>query len=169
MASPWKLLARLVSPLRQQRQEHGPTDEVKPDVFAIAKPAELAGNNGVNEADPPADEKPPTHDQSEPVSTEANHSEGTASTVGGSVDIEAAKPLAAPDPAVAKVATRKHGRRGKKGETAEVVTPTSLRVATLSDDAITLDGEIKLLRDQLAKKLQLQNAQLKRMLQRFER
>lgn len=39
----------------------------------------------------------------------------------------------------------------------------------LSDDAINLDKEIALLRDQLARKLQIQNTQLKRMLQRFER
>jgi hypothetical protein len=39
----------------------------------------------------------------------------------------------------------------------------------MSDDAISLDGEIRLLRDQLARKLRLQNAQLKRMLDRFER
>jgi hypothetical protein len=34
---------------------------------------------------------------------------------------------------------------------------------------MSLDKEISLLREQLANKLQLQNAQLKRMLARFER
>ncbi|CDZ31225.1 Hypothetical protein, partial CDS, partial [Neorhizobium galegae bv. officinalis] len=42
MASPWKLLARLVSPRRQQTQEHGSTDDVKPELLAIAKPTETA-------------------------------------------------------------------------------------------------------------------------------
>ncbi|CAN7550107.1 hypothetical protein LJR255_003911 [Pararhizobium sp. LjRoot255] len=55
-----------------------------------------------------------------------------------------------------------------KAEKAEVVPQPSPGVPTVSDDAISLDEEIRLLRDQLARKLQLQNAQLKRMLERFE-
>lgn len=57
MASPWKLLARLVSPRRQQRQEHGSTDDVKPDASAIAKATDTAANNDLNAADRPAGEK----------------------------------------------------------------------------------------------------------------
>ncbi|MHC2302866.1 hypothetical protein ACVJBD_007133 [Rhizobium mongolense] len=66
-------------------------------------------------------------------------------------------------------ATRKLRKRGKTAETIEAVPPPSPGVPTVSDDAISLDEEIRLLRNQLARKLQLQNAQLKRMLERFER
>ncbi|WP_105439947.1 hypothetical protein [Neorhizobium sp. T25_13] len=155
MASPWKLLARLVSPRRQQRREHGSTDDVKPDVLAIAKPTETAADNGLNATDPKVDEKPVAYEQSEAVP-------------------------AAPDPGAAahdalkssqtgEGATRKRSTRHKKTEPIEAVPPPSLGVPAVSDDAIRLDEEIRLLRDQLARKLQLQNAQLKRMLERFER
>ncbi|MCJ9673046.1 MULTISPECIES: hypothetical protein [unclassified Neorhizobium] len=171
MASPWKLLARLVSPRRQQRQEHRSTDDVKPDVLAIAKPIETVADIGLNAADPPIDEKPVAYDPSEAVSADPDHPEETASGVHGTVDIEGARRVEAADPALAddagtaardalkpsqtgEGATRKRGTRGKKAA---------------SDDAIRLDEEIRLLRDQLARKLQLQNAQLKRMLERFER
>ncbi|WP_105439309.1 hypothetical protein [Neorhizobium sp. T25_13] len=186
MASPWKLLARLVSPRRQQRQEHGPTDDVKPDVLAIAKPTETAADNGLNTADPLVDEKPVLHDQSEAVSADPDHSEETASGIHGTADIEGAGPAEAVDPALSdeadtaahdapkpsqagEGATRKRSIRGKKAAGGEAVPPPSPGVPAVSDDAIRLDEEIRLLRDQLARKLQLQNAQLKRMLERFER
>ncbi|MGO7758396.1 hypothetical protein ACC761_14635 [Rhizobium ruizarguesonis] len=171
MASPWKLLARLVSPRRQQRQDHSPTDDAKPDVLAIAKPTDAAAGSGLNTADPPVDEKSVPHDQSEEVSA---------------ADLEGARPLEIADPALSddaditahdapkplqagKGAMRKRSRRGKNAETVEVVPPPSLGDPIVSDDAISLDEEIRLLRDRLRRKLQLQNAQLKKMLQRFER
>lgn len=51
----------------------------------------------------------------------------------------------------------------------DVVPQSSADVPTVSDDTVSLDEEIRVLRQQLAKKLQQQNAQLKRMLERFER
>ncbi|CDZ67241.1 hypothetical protein [Neorhizobium galegae] len=186
MASPWKLLARLVSPRRQQRQEQGLTDDVKPDVLAIAKPTETVADNGLNAADPPVDVKPALHEQSEAVSADPDHSEETASGVHGTADIESARPVEAADPALSddaaavahgalkpshtgEGATRKRSRRGKTTEPIEAVSPPSPGVPAVSDDAISLDEEIRLLRTQLASKLQLQNAQLKRMLERFKR
>lgn len=186
MASPWKLLARLVSPRRQQRQEHGSTDDVKPEVLAIAKPTETAGDNGLNAADRPGDEETVAHDRSAAASAAPDHSEETASSVHGTADIEGDRPLDAADPALSdgagtaardapklsqtgEGATRKRRKMAKSAEPAEAVSPPSPGVPTVSDDAISLDEEIRLLRDQLARKLQLQNAQLKRMLERFER
>ncbi|CAN7587840.1 hypothetical protein LJR235_004217 [Pararhizobium sp. LjRoot235] len=183
MASPWKLLARLVSPRRQQRQEHGSTDDVKPDVLAIARPTETAADKGLNAAGRPADEKPVPHDQMEAVPADPDHFGKTASGVHGTANIEGARSVAAADQAspddahtaahdapkslaTGEGATRKRSKRGKKAERGEVVPQPS--VPTVSDDAISLDEEIRLLRDQLARKLQLQNAQLKRMLERFE-
>ncbi|PKA45019.1 hypothetical protein CWR43_04200 [Rhizobium sullae] len=60
-------------------------------------------------------------------------------------------------------------RRGETAARGEAVPPPSPDAPAVSDDAISLDEEIRLLRDQLARKLQPQNAQLKRMLARFER
>ncbi|MBY5825829.1 hypothetical protein [Rhizobium leguminosarum] len=186
MASPWKLLARLLSPRRQQRQEHGSTDDVKPDVLAIAKPTEAAGYNRLNNADSKVNEKPALHDQSDAVSADPDHSEETGSGVHGTADIERPRPVKAADPVLSddagtatrdapkpsqtgEGAARKRGTRGNKAARDEAVTPSSPGAPTVSDAAISLDEEIRVLRDQLARKLQLQNAQLKRMLKRFER
>ncbi|MGO7428169.1 hypothetical protein ACCT09_52765, partial [Rhizobium ruizarguesonis] len=65
--------------------------------------------------------------------------------------------------------TRKRSMRRTKVEEIAVVLPPSRTVSATFEDAINLDEEIRLLRDQLARKLQIQNTQLKRMLQRFER
>lgn len=101
-------------------------------------------------------------------------------------DIDGAGPVEAADPALfddtgtaahdalkpsqtGEGATRKRCTRHKRTEPIEAVPPPSPGVAAVSDDAIRPDEEIRLLRDQWARKLQLQNAQLKRMLERFER
>ncbi|KAA9383414.1 hypothetical protein [Neorhizobium galegae] len=184
MASPWKLLARLVSPRRQQKQD-GSTDDVKPELLAIAKPTETAADNGLNTAERPVDEKAVADDQLEAVSEAPDHSQ-TASTLHGKADSENARPAEAADPALSddaavvardtrttsqagEGATRKRSRRGKAAETIEAVPLPSPGVPAVSDDAISLDEEIRLLREQLARKLRQQNAQLKRMLERFER
>ncbi|MBC2806913.1 MULTISPECIES: hypothetical protein [Rhizobium] len=184
MASPWKLLAGLVSRRRQQKQEHGSTDDAKPDVLAIAKPTETADNNELDGADRPADEKPVLHGHSAAVPADPDHSEETASVVDDTTDVEGAKPVEASDRALSDEAdtdahvapkafrvvegqTRKRGTRGMKAKTITVVIPPSPSALTASDDAINLDEEIRLLRDQLARKLQMQNEQLRRMLERF--
>jgi hypothetical protein len=185
MASPWKFLARLVSPRRQQRQEHGSTDDVKPNVLAIAKPTETAANDEVNAADRPADEKPVPHGDPAAVLADPDHAKEPASNVDDTTDIESTTLEKAADPSSSNEAdiaadaavkpsridegARKRSRKAKKAEVDHVVSRPPRRVANVSEDAISLDGEIRLLRDQLARKLRLQNAQLKRMLDRFER
>lgn len=183
MASPWKFLARLVSPRRQQRQEHGSTDDVKPDMLAIANLTETAADNGLNTEAPPVDAKPVADEQSEAVSADLDHSDETAHSIHGTADSENAWPAEAADPAlsdepgtIAREApkpsqtgegtTRKRKKLTKSAEPVEAVLPPS---AAAPDDTISLDEEIKVLRSQLAQKLRLQNAQLRRMLQRFER
>ncbi|MBY3219465.1 hypothetical protein [Rhizobium laguerreae] len=186
MASPWKLLARLVSPRRQQRQEHGSTDDVKPDVLAIAKPTETAAKNELNAADRSADEKPTLHSHSAAESVDPDHADKTTSSVNDTTDVESAALDKAADSApfneadiaahaapksseIDESSARKRGRQAKKAKVVDVDSQPSPRVSIVSVDAISLDGEIRLLRDQLARKLRLQNAQLKRMLERFER
>ncbi len=178
MASPWKLLAGLVSRRRQQKQEHGSTDDVKP--------TETAADNRLNAADSAAKEKPVIHEEREAVSADLDHAEEAASSVNDTTDVKSATLTKAVDPALSNEAdvaayaapralpvgerpTRKRSRRSKKAKTIAVVLPPSPGVTAVSDDAVSLDGEIRLLRDQLATKLRLQNAQLKRMLDRFER
>lgn len=186
MASPWKLLARLVSPRRQQRQEHGSIDEMKPDLLAIAKPTETAADNGLSAVDSPVDEEPVADDHREAMSAAPDHPEEATSGLHGTADLEGARHAKPADPALSdeagtaardapkpskagEGAALKRSTRGKKAAGGEAVPPPSPAVPAVSDDAIRLDEEIKLLRDQLARKLQLQNAQLKRMLERFER
>ncbi|WP_222365090.1 MULTISPECIES: hypothetical protein [Rhizobium] len=175
MASPWKLLARLVSPQRQQRQEHGSTDAVK-DVLAIAKPA---ANNELGAADRPADEKSVLQGHSAAAPVDPGRAEEAASAVNGPADIEGAGPEEGADPALfdevdiaahaaGEGQTRKRSTRGKKSKTIAVVLPRPPSVCTASDDAINLNEEIRLLRHQLESKLRMQNAQLKHMLERFE-
>ncbi|MBY5392962.1 hypothetical protein [Rhizobium leguminosarum] len=186
MASPWKLLTRLVSRRRQQRQEQASTDEVKPELaLTTLRPTETAADNGPNSVERPADETPVTHNQHEAVSANPDYSEEAASSVDDTVDIGGARLVEAADPAFSKdadtapydapkpsptdeSATPKRSRRAKETEKVEVVSPPSPAVPTFFDDAICLDEEIRLLRERLARKLQLQNAQLKRMLERFE-
>ncbi|MBX4911024.1 MULTISPECIES: hypothetical protein [Rhizobium] len=176
MASPWKLLARLVSPRRQQRQEQGSTDAVKSDVLAIAKPT---ANNELGAADRPADEKSVLQGHSAAVPVDPGHAEEAASAVDGPTDIDGAGPEEGADPALfdevdiaahaaGEGQTRKRSTRGKKSKTIAVVLPRPPSVSTASDDAINLNEEIRLLRHQLASKLRMQNAQLKHMLERFE-
>ncbi|TAU37447.1 hypothetical protein ELI44_34185 (plasmid) [Rhizobium ruizarguesonis] len=184
MASPWKLLAGLVSRRREQKRS---ADDVKPDVLAIAKPAETATKNELGATDRPADEKPVLDSPSAAVSVDPDQSQETASAVDDRADIEDAKSAEAADPALPDVAntagraapkisrvgggqTRKRSMRRTRVEAiAVVVLPPSQTISAASEDAINLDEEIRLLRDQLARKLQIQNTQLKRMLQRFER
>ena len=186
MASPWKLLARLVSPRRQQRQEHGSTDDAKPDLLAIANLTETAADNGLNTAAPQVAAKPVADERSEAVSADPDHTDETAHGIHGTADSEEVRPAEAADPALSDQAataahtapkpsqtgegvTRKRRKPTKSAEPVEAVLPPSAAAPSVSDDKISLDEEIKLLRNQLARKLQLQNAQLKRMLERFER
>jgi hypothetical protein len=180
MASPWKLLARLVSSRRQPKQDD--VEDVKPDVLAIAGPAETTVEESLHIADRPADEQPLPVDRSNAVSIEPEQSEGSRSNVVGIVENGSAKPglssgTVLPDVGViaAKVketaeATRPERRTlTKKVEAAAVVLRGSPAAPSASDEIVSLNEEIAVLRTQLATKLRLQNAQLKKMLARFER
>ncbi len=178
MASPWKFLTRLVSTRREQKRDNGQIDNVKPEVLAVAGANEAP--TGESLADQPAGDERPRRDQSNPVSTKHVPSEEAGSKVDDTVDSESAKIVETGDPALsndadlakleptAKAASRKQRNRGKKAETIVVVPQVAQVVHTTPDGAMSLDHEIRVLRRQLATKLQLQNAQLKKMLERFE-
>jgi hypothetical protein len=187
MASPWKFLSRFVPGRREQRQEDGKVAAAKPDVLAIAGPAETVAEEGFASTDPLADVELPRPDPSDPVSVETEPVDGAVNeaddtqydvagiVAGGSAptDNTDLAVIPAPDavhlhPPVEGIA-RKQRPRAKKPEQVGVTAQVSLRVDTASDETMSLDQEIRVLRGQLAAKLQLQNAQLKKMLERFER
>jgi hypothetical protein len=182
MASPWKFLARLVSPRRQPKQDDSAIEAVKPDVLAIAGPTETTVEENRHSVDHRADEQPQPGDRSDAAPIAPEPSDQTRSDVVGIVEndsdkLESAFGTVLPDVGVIveKVeqtanATRPERRtRAKKDEAAAVVVQVSPVAASVSDQMAGLDEEIAMLRTQLAGKLRLQNAQLKRMLARFER
>ncbi|MBX5192614.1 hypothetical protein HJB86_27635 [Rhizobium sp. NZLR3b] len=181
MASPLKFLARLM-----RRREIVTVDDVKPDMLAIGDPTEPAAEKSLNTADRPSDEKAQPRNQPDPASATPEPSEEIGSDAQDTADIANAEPVKAADLAsfdgtdiaaahrapelgqTAESAPRKHGSRAKRTEAVAIVSPAS-PVPTFSDKAKSLDEEIRVLRGQLTSKLQLQNAQLKKMLERFER
>jgi uncharacterized protein YijF (DUF1287 family) len=63
---------------------------------------------------------------------------------------------------------RKQRGRSKTSEAA-VAEPSYPAAEVVADGTLSLDAEIRVLKGQLASKLRTQNAQLKKMLERFER
>ncbi|MGR9221379.1 hypothetical protein [Rhizobium leguminosarum] len=186
MASPWKFLARLISPGREQKRENGSTDEVTPDALANAGPTETPPEESLNSAGRPASEELRRHDQSAAVSAEPVHSEQAENDGHDKVERNDAKVVEAADLALfgggidvtpahdavkikrtVEVAPRKQRSRGKEAIPVKNVSQVS-EVAHTAEE-MNLDEEIRVLRGQLARKLKLQNAQLRKMLERFER
>ncbi|WEZ85375.1 hypothetical protein P6U16_24925 (plasmid) [Rhizobium sp. 32-5/1] len=182
MASPWKFLARLVSLRRQPKQDDSAIEAVRPDVLAIAGPTETTVEESGHIADHLVGEQPQPVDRSDAVPIAPEPSDQTRSDAAGieendSDNLEPASGTVLLDfgAVVAKVeetakTTRAERRtRPQKVEAAAVVLQVSPVAASASDKMVSLDEEIAVLRTQLAGKLRLQNAQLKRMLARFER
>lgn len=182
MAFPWKFLARLVSPRRQPKQDGSAIESVKPDVLAIAGPTETTVEESRHIAHHLAGEQPQPVDRSDAAPVAHEPSGQIRSDVAGIVEndsdnLEPASGAVLPDAGViavkveetAKATRPKRRTRAKKVETAAVVLQVSPVAASVSDEMVSLDEEIAMLRTRLAGKLRLQNAQLKRMLARFER
>lgn len=182
MASPWKFLASLVSPRRQPKQDDSAIEAVKPDVLAIAGLTETTVEASRHIADHLAVEQPQPVDRSDAVAIAPEPSDDTRNDTAGVLENDSDKLEQAPgtvlpdvgaivekveETAEAKRPERK--TRAKKIEAAAVVFQVSPVAASVSDEMASLDEEIAALRTQLASKLRLQNAQLKRMLARFER
>lgn len=147
MASPWKLLARLISPGREQKRESGSTEKVTPEALANAGPTESPGEESLISAERGA----------------AKIVEVTDPALSGGTGIAVTAAQTKTKRAV-EVAPRKQRRRGK-----EAVAVANFSEVNDTAGEVNLDEEIRLLRDQLARKLKLQNAQLRKMLGRFER
>lgn len=187
MASPWKFLARLVSPRRERRERNGSIADVKPEALTSGEPSGPVDDRGMISGDRPASEEERPHDQPDAGFAEPKLAEETVSKVEDGAGSESAESVAvseavssdafdfvikpthnaAKSSTTANVTTRKDSKRRKTAETGDVI--ASPIVPTFSDEAMALDEEIRVLRDGLARKLRLQNAQLRTMLGRFER
>jgi hypothetical protein len=188
MASRWKFLSRLV-PGRKRKRDDRTSKEAKPDVLAIASPSETPAEEGFNSLDQlngAAEVRGSSLTSASADTAAMNESEGEvhdaaegveadAAAVGGGISsnqtdgVVAAAPDAAEfEPAVDGKAHEQRSRN-KKVKTEGGVAQFSRVTEIISDATMNLDDEIRLLRGQLASKLRMQNAQLKKMLERFER
>ncbi|MBU1316263.1 MAG: hypothetical protein KJ947_07465 [Alphaproteobacteria bacterium] len=189
MASPLKFLRRLVSRSGERKQDADKVDDAKLDALAVAGPTETVAEEGPEDAARPASLKPPHQDLSNAVSVETAPSDkaeaeiddtakdagANSPTVGGSASPDATGTAVAashdakiPPAAVASV-PRKQRDHSKNTEPLAVPADVSQGPRTPSDETMSLDKEIKALRVELASRLKNQNAQLKKMLERFER
>ncbi|MGR9263667.1 hypothetical protein [Rhizobium leguminosarum] len=185
MASPWKFLSRLISPGREQKREGGSTKKVvAADPLAIAGPIEAPAEEKLNSEGRPTSDAT-HHDQSTSIFTERVRSEEAKNDRQDKFEIEDAGVVQAVHPAsgetgtdiiaalravdiqAVEVAPRKQRNRGKKA-VAVPNTPQATQVGDTTNE-MNLDEEIRLLRGQLARRLKLQNEQLRKMLERFER
>ncbi|EJT01983.1 hypothetical protein [Rhizobium sp. CCGE 510] len=182
MASPWKFLARLISPRREQKRESGSTERVAPGALPIAGPTDAPAEESVNSADRPASEELHRQNQSAAISAEPVRSETAESDRHDKVDGEDAKIVEPAASALlggtADAATAAHAKieravevapRKQRSRSKEAVAVANFSQVIHIADEMNLDEEIRVLRGQLARKLKLQNAQLRKMLERFER
>ncbi len=187
MASPWKFLSRLVPRRREPKQDDAEVAGGKPDVLALPGPAETAAEESPSVSSArTAAELPPT-DRSDPVSVGPR---SIASAASGADDMPAnvvadvvagdLTPSDLPDIAVipfpnaanlqVRGESKPRKQRGRARKPKPVKTaPVPPDQSSPLDDPLSLDHEIRVLRGQLAEKLRLQNAQLRKMLWRFER
>ncbi len=171
MASPWKFLSRLVLTRREHKQAEVQPEDAKRDLVATADPAEalkttLGAEDRLDgdrppDGDLPAAAEPVPPDDAEPVSLDSVGGEGPAA--GGSSSFGDSH-----TPSIEGV-TRKQASGNKKRKSSNPNARVSSDINASANDTVTLDEEIKVLRGELATKLQMQNAQLKKMLERFDR
>ena len=191
MKTPWRFLADLTSRRRPAKPEESSTGRTAdPEASeSEAKSAPAAPSDAPASGAHVSEDRPPAASSK----TEAVHDAGAASEP--PVDAEevqapalddAKAPLAEADAAAVKTGTRakpqrkppaKREGRAKKAQ-ADVVAKSVAAVDRAPvppsrdpffDEVASLDEEIRALRSELAQKLHRQNAQLKKMLERFHR
>ncbi|NTJ11626.1 hypothetical protein [Rhizobium lusitanum] len=188
MKSPWKFLAQLTSRGRAAQTPAAPIEN-DAETTAIESGAQQVPALPLNSAK--ASDRP-DHDETPAVALDATPAvalPGDVEEVQVPLRDEVSQP-SAPAPALlpqnerskqsprasqpkrsartkrtrVDVASTKSANPTNKAQTARSPSPRE----TLLDEAVSLDEEITLLRRQLARKLDLQNAQLKKLLQRFD-
>ncbi|ANM13553.1 UNVERIFIED_ORG: hypothetical protein GGI57_005804 [Rhizobium aethiopicum] len=100
MASPWKFLARLVSPGREQKRKNGSTEKVSPEALPSSGPTETPAEDSLNSDGRPAGAELPRHGQPGAISLKPVHSEEAESDVHDKVDGEVAEIVEVADPAM---------------------------------------------------------------------
>jgi hypothetical protein len=175
MASPWNFLARLTRRRRDRdEKEESATGDVTPEEVKSAEPILDEAGNTPEPRDRPAEAKP------QPAETvEAAIITPESAEAGNNVHAKAGRKRAVPagptgDAPVVPASTEKVGKKKRNKaytaiKTVEAVPQRSESVPSFSDEVQSIEAEIGLLRHQLARKLQQQNAQLRTMLARFER
>lgn len=173
MASLWNFVARLTSRRRKEPQRSLPTPVVEQQGAAT-----LPAARAVREvAAPPSEPPQPGEIAGEPgkaldsvdgaarprTATATDAADHAVSDNGSKVAAEPNIPMSLPAPRV--LAPRRPGNRAAGA----IAGPQFANAPNVTAQAIGLDDEIKLLRSELISKLRLQNAQLKTMLERFER
>ncbi|KQT02783.1 hypothetical protein [Rhizobium sp. Leaf386] len=192
MASPWKFLARLTSRLRgSKEQQDGLSDDVKSKGAAGPEPVKAAPDKTPNRSYRLVKGEAQPTDQPDAKTVELERSAEADSSIPANIFLESVKVGDAADPVLSESAgftdtsthdalTVSHFKKRpsatqKRSQEASVIKPAEVSpqlptsAPTFADEVQSLDEEIRLLRGQLARKLQLQNAQLKMMLNRFER
>lgn len=187
MASPWKFLSRLVPRRRESKEDDAEVAGGRPDVLALPEPAETVAEQSLAASSARADAEQPSSAVSDAVLVEPPTIGGTvgeaddapanvvADVFGGDLapsDHQDTAVIPSPNSADLQVPgetkPRKQmgpARKPKPVETAPVPPDQS----SPSNDPLSLNDEIRVLRGLLAEKLRLQNAQLREMLERFER
>lgn len=165
------------------------TENAKPEEAVSPEPAEAATDNTPNSSDRLVEREPQPADQSVADMTVPEHSAKMGSRAQGKVDLERLVDAAGPrlsdgadftatptrEPLIFPSSKKKLSGKQKRSQEAgvvksvEVFPPLQTSIPTFSDEVQRLDEEIRLLRDQLARKLQLQNTRLRMMLERFDR
>lgn len=189
MASPMKFLRRLISGRGERTQDADKVDAAQPDSLAISGPDETIAEEGVEDVVRPAGLEPSHQNPSGAVTAETALAGeagaeaddtvdgarvsipavgGSASDIKPDVAVTAAHDALEVEPAVEGPARRRRSL-SKNSRPAVGGAQVSEGPRTPSDETMSLDEEIKLLRGQLASRLKIQNAQLKKMLDRFER
>ena len=186
MASPWKFLSRLV-PRRRESKQDAVVADAKPNVLALSGPVETVAEENLanSSADGGVELSPsavsdPDLEKPAPVESAVSRADDGAGTVvadkvvGDTAPFNLPGTVVIPSPDAANLQLRVESKPRKqlgRGRKPELVDTTQVLpdVSIPSDDTLSLDDEIRLLRGQLVGKLRLQNAQLRKMLERFER
>ncbi|CAD7037022.1 hypothetical protein REJC140_03608 [Pseudorhizobium endolithicum] len=180
MASPLKFLRRIWSRGSDRKQDADTADDPRPEVLSIAGPAGTLVEEGSDDAARPAGFE--LQNLADIVSAKAGvereKGDGGRANIlaidGSTSTDEADEPVAAAHDATeanSAVAGLTRKRRGHSKPARQVVVPPQVSHGpdTASDERMSLDEEIKVLKGQLASRLKVQNEQLKKMLERFER
>lgn len=174
MASLWNFVARLTSRRRPEPQQLLPSPDVVDQPGAARLPAaetvsdDAAPVTGPAHAGTIAGEPGKAVD---PVDIAARAGTARATDAAAhAVSDHGSNVAEEPDIQASLPAPRAPAPRRHRNRAAEAVAgPQLANAPTAAAQAINLDDEIKLLRSELNSKLRLQNAQLKTMLERFER